>query len=89
MFENYAKSLIQFIEMKQLDNQTNGGCYENDYEDTENDAFNEDECEDDDENDDDENFQDECSTLVKNNVLDHYIPNKTVDSFWGKTVSKK
>lgn len=72
MFENYAKALIQFIEMKELDQQTNGGCYESDYQDKENDAF-----------DDDKNEDETC--LGKNN----YIPNRSVESFWGKSVSKK
>lgn len=76
MFETYAKSLIEFIEIKKLDQQTNGGCYENDYQDDENEAF--DKEQDDDENEDETYFG-----------QDHYLPNRSIDSFWGKNITKK
>lgn len=76
MFETYAKSLIEFIEIKKLDQQTNGGCYENDYRDKENEAF--DKEQDDDENEDETYFG-----------QDHYLPNRSIDSFWGKNITKK
>tara|TARA_B100000035_G_C21035556_1_gene570718 strand:- start:729 stop:1133 length:405 start_codon:yes stop_codon:yes gene_type:complete len=63
MFSNYAKSLIQYIEMKQLDEKTNGGCYDSDIE------------------------SDPDDTLFEA-PTETYVPNRSIDSFWGNSISK-
>ena len=74
ILENYAKTVIQYIEMKSIDNKTNGGCYENDYDEGESKS-------DESEEDNDSGEEDTANS-------DTYIPNRRVESFWGKQINK-
>ena len=76
ILENYAKTIIQYIEMKSIDNKTNGGCYENDYD------------EDEGESKSDESEEDNDSGEEGTASPDTYIPNRRVESFWGKQINK-
>lgn len=76
ILENYAKTVIQYIQMKSIDNKTNGGCYENDYD------------EDEGESKSDESEEDNDSGDEGTANSDTYIPNRRVESFWGKQINK-